>query len=228
MEIYGLQKLTLLDFPGRTACIVFTGGCNFRCPFCYNGLLVKKNTPVIPEEEFFDYLSQRKKLLDGVSVSGGEPTLNCDLDVFIKKIKELGFQVKLDTNGSSPKTIDKLIKENLLDYVAVDIKNSPEKYDLTTASHVDLSKIKETVDLIKKSGVEYELRTTVSRELHEKQDFCSIGKWLGKGGTYYLQAVSDTGDLLSDKAFHAPDKETLTEYAEILRSFGIDARVRNE
>lgn len=226
MDIYGLQKLTLLDFPGRTACIVFTGGCSFRCPFCYNSSLVDKSAPSLSEKDVLDYLSERRKLLDGVCVTGGEPTLNADLPDFLRKIKAMGLQTKLDTNGASPSAIKALIDDNLLDYVATDIKNSPEKYSLTAGCAVDTDKIALTARIIRNSGIEFEFRTTVTEELHEESDFDAIGKWLGGKGKYFLQAVTDNGELLSGKSFHAPSSEKLGKYAGLLRNYGFDASVR--
>ena len=139
MKISGLQKLTLLDYPGKMACTVFTYGCNFRCPFCHNALLVtEENSDCIDEDEFFSFLKKRQGILDGVCISGGEPTLQKDLPEFISKIKALGYYVKLDTNGSSPLLLKKLIEEKLIDYVAMDIKNSPAKYDITCGCRVDI------------------------------------------------------------------------------------------
>ena len=149
MKISGLQKLTLLDYPGKMACTVFTYGCNFRCPFCHNAMLVtEENSDSISEDEFFTFLKKRQGILDGVCISGGEPTLQKDLAEFIGKIKAMGYAVKLDTNGSKPEVLRNLIEENLLDYVAMDIKNSPAKYSLTCGCEVDIALIKESVSII--------------------------------------------------------------------------------
>ena len=182
MLIHGLNKLTLLDFPGRVACLVFTGGCNFRCPFCQNAPLVlaPAKQPVIPEEEFFAFLKKRKGMLEGVVVTGGEPTLDPGLYRFFEQVREEGLLTKLDTNGTSPQTVRKLLDAHLLDYIAMDIKNSTEKYAHTAGVSDDGLKdaIEESICLIRESGLEHEFRTTVVKELHTAEDIESIGKRL--------------------------------------------------
>ncbi|MBO7336743.1 MAG: anaerobic ribonucleoside-triphosphate reductase activating protein, partial [Lachnospiraceae bacterium] len=192
MIIRGISKLTLLDFPGHIACTVFTGGCNFRCPYCHNAGLVldAPDYPEIPEDEFFDFLESRKNKLEGVCITGGEPTLNSGLPEFIKKIKQAGFNVKLDTNGYLPDVLEDLIKSGDLDMIAMDIKNSPEKYALTAGldeTHFDLEKIKRSVEMIKNSGIAYEFRTTVARPFHELSDMTRIGEWLAGPSPYFIQ-----------------------------------------
>ena len=169
MKIYGLQKMTLLDFPGHVACTVFLNGCDMRCPFCHNFELVDGTAkPVMEEEELLSFLKKRTGLLDGVAFTGGEPCLHKDLPELMKKIRELGFAVKLDTNGLHPEMVQKLLEEKLIDYVAMDIKNSPRKYALTAGMKtVELDRIKETIALLMNSGIDYEFRTTVVHELHE-------------------------------------------------------------
>jgi len=198
MLIGGLQKLTLVDFPGKVAATVFTIGCNFLCSFCHNPELVDpllmKSQPVISESEIFEFLKKRKGDLEGVCVSGGEPTLHKDLAEFLSKIKNLGFSVKLDTNGSHPEMLEKLIKKKFVDYIAMDIKAPLEKYEEITVV-ADLEKIKKSVDLIKNSGIDYEFRTTVVPRFHKKEDLLDIAEWLKGSGKYFLQQFYPTKTL---------------------------------
>ena len=217
MKISGLQKLTLLDYPGKMACTVFTYGCNFRCPFCHNALLVtEENSDNISEDEFFAFLKKRQGILDGVCISGGEPTLQNDLAEFIGKIKALGYAVKLDTNGSRPEVLRNLIKEKLVDYVAMDIKNSPAKYSLTCGCEVNTVPIKESVSIITESGIGHEFRTTTVRELHTADDFREIAQWLKGDSRYFLQHFEDSGNLIGDN-LSAFDKNEMTAFAEVIR-----------
>ena len=173
MKINGFQKLTLLDFPEKMACIVFTAGCNFRCPFCHNASLVTHidDTLVYREEEIFEYLKKRKGLLEGVCISGGEPLLQPDMEEFIIKVKELGYLVKLDTNGSFPDKLISLVNKGLIDYVAMDIKNCKEKYPLTAGvSNLNIEDIEKSVTFLLGGTVDYEFRTTVATGLHEIED----------------------------------------------------------
>lgn len=195
MIIGGLQKVTLIDFPDKIACTVFLSGCNFRCPWCYSKELVLPQNiatqPKIPEKQFFDFLKTRQNLLSGVVVCGGEPTINEELAQFIKKIKKMNFSIKLDTNGSNPRALQGLFKDRLLDYVAMDIKQNPkiknQKYNKATGVKIDLAKIKESINLIKNSGIDYEFRTTVVPHIHTKEDIIEIAKWLSPAKKYYLQ-----------------------------------------
>lgn len=206
MLIKGLQKLTLLDYPDKLACTVFTGGCNFRCPFCHNASLVLPKEPLetIPTEEFLAFLDSRVGRLEGVCVSGGEPTLMPDLVEFIREIKKRGFLVKLDTNGSHPHVIRALIDEGLIDYVAMDIKNSPERYGETIGYGTELNveesnlmqRIKESVALLMQGRVDYEFRTTVMAEFHGIDEMRAIGQWLSGAKKYFLQNYRPEGDLL--------------------------------
>ena len=218
MKISGLQKLTLLDYPGKMACTVFTYGCNFRCPFCHNAMLVtEENSDSISEDEFFTFLKKRQGILDGVCISGGEPTLQKDLAEFIGKIKAMGYAVKLDTNGSKPEVLRNLIEENLLDYVAMDIKNSPAKYSLTCGCEVDIALIKESVSIITESGIDHEFRTTTVREYHTAEDFAEIAEWLKSDSKYFLQQFVDSGNLIGENL--SPfDKEELAILAERIKS----------
>jgi len=203
LKIGGLQKLTLIDYPKRVACTVFLIGCNFRCPFCYNGELVLpekiKKQPVTSQKVFFEFLKSRIGLLDGVCITGGEPTINNDLPQFIKKIKKMGFLVKLDTNGTTPQMIKELIKSRAVDYIAMDIKSSfssrnekpatmvINKYDEAAGVKVDLKKIRESIDIIKKSGVDYEFRTTIVPGIHLKGDIVELAREISTVKRYYLQ-----------------------------------------
>lgn len=199
MRITGLVKTTLLDYPGKVACTVFTYGCNFRCEFCHNALLVtEENSDNISEDEFFTFLSKRTGILDGVCISGGEPTLQKDLPDFIRKIKDMGFSVKLDTNGYEPEILEGLIDDGLVDYVAMDIKSSPEGYSSICGVKVDIDRIKRSVDILKKGKIDYEFRTTCVKEYHTNDDFEKIALWLEGDSKYYLQHFEDSGCLIGD------------------------------
>ncbi len=217
MIIDGLQKLTLLDFPGKIACTVFTHGCNYRCPFCHNAsLVVSQDNGHISEEEVFAFLEKRKGLIDGVAVTGGEPTLQKDLKDFIVKVKSMGYLVKLDTNGSNPDKLEELIEDGLLDYVAVDIKAPPEKYPLLTGvKDFDFTQINRTIELLKRDKVEYEFRTTVVNPLHEAGDFEKIAQLIKGCQHYFLQQFVDSGDIISE-GMSAYDRETMEEFKNIV------------
>lgn len=216
MIIRGLQKTTLLDFPEKLACTVFTGGCNFRCPFCHNASLVLNSGAIeeIPEDDFFSYLSRRKGVLDGVCITGGEPLLNSDIFEFIKKIRSYGLLVKLDTNGSMPDRLEALLDAGLVDYVAMDIKNAPTKYALTAGVDEYPAEIERSIDIIIKKAPEYEFRTTVVRELHEKEDIIKIANRIKNAKKYFLQSYVDSGDIISS-GFSAYSP---TEMLEILEN----------
>jgi pyruvate formate lyase activating enzyme len=198
MKISGLQKLTLLDYPGKTAATVFLSGCNLRCPFCHNSRLVKgQDFEEIPEEDFFAYLEKRSGLLDGVCITGGEPLLREGLEDFITRIKALGYLVKLDTNGTLPDRLEAVLP--LVDYVAMDIKNTPEKYPETVGlDGFDVSGVMRSVELLKKGSVDHEFRTTLVKGLHDEDSVEQIAKWLGEGEKYFLQKFVDSGEVLSD------------------------------
>lgn len=220
MIIYGLQKLSLLDFPGKTACTVFTGGCNWRCPFCHNASLVIGLDEVEPvnEDEFFAFLKKRQGILDGVSITGGEPLLQQDIKDFIERIRDLGYPVKLDTNGSYPEKLKELVNDGLVDYVAMDIKNSPESYAKTTGiSDVDLKSVYESASFLMQSGVDYEFRTTVVKELHCAEDFEKIAVWLKGAKRYFLQSFVDSGDILGGQ-FSACNDSELEDFKAILQN----------
>lgn len=191
MLIGGFQKLTLIDYPGKLATTVFTVGCSFRCPFCHNPELVSEIKPLnyeSQEKEFFSHLKKRKGKLEGVCITGGEPTIQPDIIDFIKKVKKMGYLVKLDSNGTRPDVLKKIFDQKLVDFVAMDIKNSPKKYSVTTGTKdADLDRINLSIDLIRNSGVPHEFRTTVVPGLHTEKDFIEIGKWLEGAPKYYLQ-----------------------------------------
>lgn len=199
MILKGLQKTTLLDFPEKVACTVFTGGCNMRCPFCHNASLVisPSENSDISEKEFFEFLSKRKNILDGVCITGGEPLLQRDIEDFMKKIRDMGFALKLDTNGSYPDRLRSIIDKGLVDYVAMDIKNSKEKYPLTAGVDIDISKISESISLLLKDKIPFEFRTTVVKELHTPEDIVSISEWISGAKAYFLQSFTDSGDIIA-------------------------------
>ena len=220
MNIQGLQKMTLLDFPGQVACTVFLGGCDFRCPFCHNFELVRGPLPdSMDEQDFFAFLDKRHGLIDGVAITGGEPCLHPDLPEFIGRIRQAGFLVKLDTNGYHPAMLARLIEAKQLDYVAMDVKNSPGKYARTAGlAHVDLARIGESIGLLMESGIDYEFRTTVVAELHESGDFAEIGEWIAGAKRYFLQAFVEK-DTVPDRTLSSPSLETMVEYRETAAQF---------
>lgn len=227
MKIMGLQKLTLLDFPGKIACTVFTGGCNFRCPFCHNAGLVLGNSqePEIREEEFFEFLDKRKGILNGVCITGGEPTLQRDLEEFIRKIREKGFLIKLDTNGYRPEILKDLAGKGLIDYVAMDIKNSPTRYSETAGLETDIDKIGESIEFLMSGAVAYEFRTTVVRQLHSPEDIQDIGVWIQGATKYFLQGFEDSGNLIS-QGYSGYEKDKMLEFLSIVREYVPSAEVR--
>lgn len=191
MKIGGLQKLTLIDYPGKLAATVFLSGCNLRCPWCYSSELVLPEKidkhPKISEDEFFEFLKYKKGLLDAVVICGGEPTINNDLPDFIKKIKEVGFLVKLDTNGSNPEMLEELINKKLIDYVAMDIKTSKEKYPEIFGNEIKIEDIEESIEMLKRGDIDYEFRSTILPQIHSKEDVINIAKWIKGSRVYYLQ-----------------------------------------
>ena len=228
MNIQGFQKLTLLDYPETLACTIFTGGCNFRCPYCHNAALVVGCSPE-PEfspEDIFTFLKKRKNVLKGVCISGGEPMLQPDLDAFIYEIKNIGYKVKLDTNGSFPDRLIRLAEQGLLDYVAMDIKNSMESYAKASGVKAGiLEKVQESVAFLMENKVAYEFRTTVVDGLHHPSDFVSIGRWIEGAPKYYLQNFVDSGDLI-EKGMKGVPKETMESYMEILKPYIPSVKLR--
>ena len=227
MNIHGLQKMTLLDFPGHVACTVFLGGCDFRCPFCHNFELVDGSTPALMQEgELLSFLEKRKGLLDGVAITGGEPCLRPDLPDLMRRIREMGFAVKLDTNGAHPALLRQILDERLADYVAVDIKNSPEKYARTCGlPAIDLEPIRESVRMLMTGDTDYEFRTTVVDELHSAEDFPAIGRWIAGARRYFLQGFADR-DSVPFGGLHAPGAQTMRAYADLVRPFVPETRIR--
>lgn len=199
MLISGLQKLTLLDYPGLVACTVFTGGCNFRCPFCHNAPLVlpEELAHDTDEEQVLAFLKKRQGTLDGVAVTGGEPLLHKDIDVFLQKVHELGYMIKLDTNGSFPDRLIDIVERGLVDRVAMDIKNAPELYAETVGVPVlDLAPVERSKNYLLEGHVDYEFRTTVVRGLHTAESIAGAAKWIAGAKEYYLQQFKDSGDVL--------------------------------
>ncbi|MBQ7726906.1 MAG: anaerobic ribonucleoside-triphosphate reductase activating protein [Clostridia bacterium] len=220
MTIHGLQKMTLLDFPGRVACTVFLGGCDFRCPFCHNFELADGSAPAIMDDgELLAFLDKRRGLLDGVAFTGGEPCLRRELPDLMARVREMGFAVKLDTNGHHPERLAEIIDRGLVDYVAMDVKNSPEKYAQTiglSPEAFSMEAILRSIDLLKTGGTDYEFRTTVVAQLHEAEDFEEIGRLLKGAKRYFLQAFTDR-DAVPFAGFCAPSKDLMEKYAAIVR-----------
>ena len=236
MKIHGLQKMTLLDFPEHVACTVFLGGCDLRCPYCHNyELATGKVPPVMEEEELLAFLAKRKGLLDGVAITGGEPCLYWDLPDFIARIRALGFAVKLDTNGTHPDMLREVLEKGLVDYVAMDVKNSPARYALTaglTEKETDensepafVSAVRESIRILMESGVDYEFRTTVVEELHREEDFEEIGALIKGAKRYFLQCFTDR-DTVPYAGLSAPSKAKLEACAAIVRRYVGDVKIR--
>lgn len=201
MKFNGFQKLTLLDYPGKVACTLFTAGCNLRCPFCHNASLVTHIDNVVSydEGEILDFLQKRQGILEGVCITGGEPLMQSGVTDFIKKVKELGYSVKLDTNGTFPEKLTMLAESKLIDYVAMDIKNCKEKYALTSGiTDLNIGNIEKSVEFLLSGKIGYEFRTTVVTEFHTPQDIGEIAKWIKGADKYYLQNFVDSGDLIAD------------------------------
>lgn len=215
MIISGIQKLSLLDYPGKVGCTLFTPGCNFRCPFCHNSSLVLGTAPNIDLEEILSFLTKRRGMLDAVTISGGEPLLQNGIDEFIARVKSLGYSVKLDTNGTSPDKLERLINSGNIDYVAMDLKNSPEKYDATAGTHVDLDDICRSVSLLKSGKVESEFRTTLVREFHSTGDIAALCSFF-RPHKYFLQGFIDSGELLCSglSAYNKTETENFVKEAE--------------
>lgn len=216
MQIHGFNKTTLLDYPGIVASGIFTGACNFRCPFCQNADLVINpgDIPTISEDEVIAHLKKRRGIIKGICISGGEPTLQADLEQFVKKCKDLEMLVKLDTNGYRPETLKRLVNEGLIDYVAMDIKSSPSRYQEAAGVNVDISLIKESVDFLINGSVDYEFRTTVVRELHNSETMMEISDFIAGAGKYFLQGYVDSERVI-DRRFTAYSKQELEVFLPI-------------
>lgn len=231
MRIAGIQKLTLLDYPGHIAATLFTPGCDLRCPFCHNSELVLDNSGLeYYPEEVLDFLKTRVGKLDGIAITGGEPLMQADLADYIRKLRALGFKIKLDTNGTFPEKLKGLLCEGLVDYVAMDIKNSPESWAKTAgvageAAEVLFEKTLQSLEILKNSGVEYELRTTIVKGLHQLSDMEGLGKLAAGTKKYYLQSFADSGAILED-GFSAWDKETLQKMLEEVKKYVPEAQLR--
>lgn len=231
MPIGGLQKLTLIDFPGKLACTVFFMGCNFQCPWCYSKELVLpqeiKKHQKISEKNFLNFLKERKGLLEGVVLCGGEPTLNKGLPDFIKKIKKFGYLVKLDTNGSNPKALKNLIDKKLIDYAAMDIKVTEEKYPELFNGKIKIEDIKKSIEILKEGKIDYEFRTTVIPTIHTKEDIIKIANWLGTVKRYYLQNFKAEKTINKDFEKIRPyPKEYLLEIKRAISPFFESCQVR--
>ncbi len=219
MVIQGLQKLTLLDYPEKVACTVFTAGCNFRCPFCHNASLVidTHRNKEISEEAFFSFLEKRRGILDGVCVTGGEPLIQQGIEDFLARVKELGFAVKLDTNGSFPDRLKRIVESGNVDYVAMDIKNSPENYGRTVGIEgYDISGVNQSIRYLLRGNIPYEFRTTVVREFHQRSDFEAIARWIAGAKRYYLQQFVDSGDLIR-QGLHGYDRQIMDQALLVVR-----------
>ena len=227
MLIHGLQKLTLLDDPGHTACTVFLGQCDWRCPFCHNAELLVPDAPALMDEaELLAFLKKRQGLLESVVFSGGEPLLHRDLPALMEKVRALGYRLKLDTNGAHPERLREILQAGLADYVAMDIKNSPARYAETCgAAAVDLDRISRSVSLLMHEAPDYEFRTTVVAELHDAASFAAIGAWIRGARRYFLQPFTDR-ETVPFAGLHAPSRAALEAYLDILRPFVPSAALR--
>ena len=230
LRIFGIQKLTLLDYPGKLATILFTGGCNFRCPFCHNKSLVflDEDNSELNGEDILELLNKRQGLIDGVVISGGEPLIQEGLVTYLRKIKDMGFKIKLDTNGLLSEKLAYLIDEGLIDYVAMDIKNSPEKYAMTAGvQEVDLNEIKKSIELLKNRAIDYEFRTTIVDELHDVEDIAKIAMLIKGAKHYYLQKYRDSEGVIK-KGYHAPSNDKLKKMLKVALKYVETAEIRGE
>lgn len=230
IKISGIQKLTLLDYPEHTACTLFVPYCNFRCPFCHNSELLSGDAEFYDENEIFAFLKKRKGVLEGVCITGGEPTIYTDLDRFIRDIRALGYRIKLDTNGYMPDRLGALVNEGLLDYIAMDIKNSPERYAETAGLPIDsfdISPIVQSIDIIKNSGVKYEFRTTVVTELFDENSIAGAAKMIVGAERYFLQSFV-MRDTVPSKLLTPPQRIVMSRYLDIVKEYVPSARIRGE
>jgi len=229
MHIAGLQKLTLLDYPGRVACTVFTPGCNFRCPFCHNAPLVlpERLGCDTDEETVLAFLKKRQGVLDGVAITGGEPLLHRDIGAFLKKVRALGFKIKLDTNGSFPDRLEELIRAGLVDRVAMDVKNDPARYAAAIGlEDFDLTPVERSKELLLSGAVEYEFRTTVVKGLHTRDSLIAAAKWIEGAKEYYLQQFKDSGDVIAVEGLGAFDEREMHELCDAVRPYVPSVQVR--
>lgn len=230
MKVTGIQKLTLLDFPGVVACTVFTAGCNFRCPFCHNAMLVlpeQIDDECLTDDEVFGFLKKRRGVLDGVAVTGGEPLLHADMPEFLARVKELGYKIKLDTNGSNPELLSEIIKNKLVDRVAMDIKNAPEEYARTIGlKSFDIAPVERSKEMLLSGETDYEFRTTVVKGIHTKESLIGAAKWIEGAKEYYLQQFKDSGNLILPDGLSAYDEKQMHALADAVRDYVPTVEVR--
>jgi len=228
MKIGGIQKTSLLDYPDIISAIIWTVGCNFRCPYCYNKDIVFGNVQPVPEKEVISFLEKRKGILEGLVITGGEPLMQKDIADFCKKVKKIGYLVKIDTNGMYPKKLKELIDKKLIDYVAIDIKATRTKYDKLTNVKVDIKKIEESIKIVQNSKLDYEFRTTFVPELLTKNDIIEIAKWLKGSKKYYLQQFKPNPPLVSAKLEEALpySKKEFVDILEEIKSYFVICEAR--
>lgn len=230
MKVTGIQKLTLLDYPGVVACTVFTAGCNFRCPFCHNAMLVlpeQIDNECLTDDEVFGFLKKRRGVLDGVAVTGGEPLLHADMPEFLARVKELGYKIKLDTNGSNPELLSEIIKNKLVDRVAMDIKNAPEEYARTIGlESFDIAPVERSKEMLLSGETDYEFRTTVVKGIHTKESLIGAAKWIEGAKEYYLQQFKDSGNLILPDGLSAYDEKQMHALADAVRDYVPAVEVR--
>ena len=230
MKVTGIQKLTLLDYPGVVACTVFTAGCNFRCPFCHNAMLVlpeQIDDECLTDDEVFGFLKKRRGVLDGVAVTGGEPLLHADMPEFLARVKELGYKIKLDTNGSNPELLSEIIKNKLIDRVAMDIKNAPEEYARTIGlESFDIAPVERSKEMLLSGETDYEFRTTVVKGIHTKESLIGAAKWIEGAKEYYLQQFKDSGNLILPDGLSAYDEKQMHALADAVRDYVPTVEVR--
>lgn len=223
MKVTGIQKLTLLDYPGVVACTVFTAGCNFRCPFCHNAMLVlpeQIDNECLTDDEVFGFLKKRRGVLDGVAVTGGEPLLHADMPEFLARVKELGYKIKLDTNGSNPELLSEIVKNKLVDRVAMDIKNAPEEYARTIGlKSFDIAPVERSKEMLLSGETDYEFRTTVVKGIHTKESLIGAAKWIEGAKEYYLQQFKDSGNLILPDGLSAYDEKQMHALADAVREY---------
>lgn len=230
MKVTGIQKLTLLDYPGVVACTVFTAGCNFRCPFCHNAMLVlpeQIDDECLTDDEVFGFLKKRRGVLDGVAVTGGEPLLHADMPEFLARVKELGYKIKLDTNGSNPELLSEIVKNKLVDRVAMDIKNAPEEYTRTIGlKSFDIAPVERSKEMLLRGDIDYEFRTTVVKGIHTKESLIGAAKWIEGAKEYYLQQFKDSGNLILPDGLSAYDEKQMHALADAVRDYVPTVEVR--
>lgn len=230
MKVTGIQKLTLLDYPGVVACTVFTAGCNFRCPFCHNAMLVlleQIDDECLTDDEVFGFLKKRRGVLDGVAVTGGEPLLHADMPEFLARVKELGYKIKLDTNGSNPELLSEIVKNKLVDRVAMDIKNAPEEYARTIGlKSFDIAPVERSKEMLLRGDIDYEFRTTVVKGIHTKESLIGAAKWIEGAKEYYLQQFKDSGNLILPDGLSAYDEKQMHALADAVRDYVPTVEVR--